>query len=181
VLICGQTPPVAATTLKQEGVMPKRVFSVVIFVATLCTSAPSLAQRIDQMKQFDEYYVFYNLLNTRFLEPEIAEKYDVPRDEDLALLTISVRGPNEEGEITEQPAQVSGVVSDLVQQRPLEFEEYQDPTAVYYLAEVPKEGKATLNFSINVKPKDSAEAYELEFSSRLYPRDPDATATPVPQ
>lgn len=161
--------------------MPKRMPIILAFITGLLASGSSTAQQIDQMKQFDEYYVFYNLLNTRFLEPEIAEKYGVPRDEDLALLTISVRGPNEEGEITDQPARVSGVVSDLVHQQPLEFEEFQDPTAVYYLAEVPKDGKAKLDFSINVKPKDSAEAYELEFSSRLYPRDPDATAAPVPR
>lgn len=162
--------------------MPKRsILMSLLFSGLFAAAAPSLAQQIDQMKEFDEYRVFYNLLNTRFLEPEVAEKYGVARDEDVALLTISVRGPNREGQITDQPAQVSGVVTDLVHQRSLEFEEFQDPTAVYYLAEVPAEGKATLDFSIDIKPEDSAETYELEFSSRLYPRDPDATATPTPR
>jgi hypothetical protein len=152
--------------------MTTRIFLTVSLVAGLLAAAVSLAQRIDQMEKFDEYHVYYNLVNSRFLAPEVADRYDLPREEGVAVLTISVRAPAEDGGMTDQPAKVSGVMTDLVEARSLDFEEFRDPQAIYYIAEVPTEDRAKVDFSIEVQPTDSAEAYELEFSHREYPRDP---------
>lgn len=127
------------------------------------------AQEIDRMQEVDQYEVYYNLVNSTFLEPEIAERYDVERSEDIAVLTVSVRGPNENNEMTDQPSEVSGSVTDLVQYYPLEFEEFRDPNAVYYIAEVPAHGRTNLDFSLEVSPRDSAEVYQIEFSEPIFP------------
>jgi hypothetical protein len=150
--------------------MAKRIAMFAFMVAGCFATPAALAQQLDQMKEFDEYRVYYNLLNTTALEPEVAERYNVTRDEDTALLTISVRAPNEEGVLTDQPAQVSGNATDLVRQMPLRFKEFQDPSAVYYLAEVPVDKRAKLDFSVDIQPRDSGEVYELEFRENLYPR-----------
>lgn len=144
-------------------------FSAWLWVAGTILCEPSLAQKLDQMKKFDQYNIYYNVINSTFLAPEVADRYDLPREEDVAVLTISVRAQNEEGEMTDQPSQVSGAVRDLIHLHELDFEEFRDPNAVYYIAEVPAEGRVALDFSIDIKPKDSAEVYELEFSEMLYP------------
>lgn len=140
-----------------------------VCLAVLLWFAEAADQRLDQMKTFDEYKVYYNLINSNFLTPEIADRYDVPRREDVAVLTVSVRGPNKNGVMTDQPSQVTGGVRDLVTRYPLEFREFRDPNAVYYIAEVPADGRTRLDFSLDIKPKDSAETYELNFSETLFP------------
>lgn len=152
--------------------MGKRILLFTFGVVGFFAMSVSLAQRVDQMKEFGEYQVFYNLLDTTTLAPEIAQRYQVPRNEDTALLTISIRAPNEEGMMADQQAQVSGKATDLVRQMPLSFKEFQDPNAVYYLAEVPVEDRAKLDFSVRIQPQDSEEVYELEFRERLHPRGP---------
>lgn len=125
-------------------------------------------QEIDRMKAVDEYEIYYNLVNSTFLDPRVAERYDLDRSENLAVLTVSVR-EDINGETTDQPAEVSGSVSDLVHHYPLEFEEFRDPNAVYYIAQVPAQGRTRLDFSLDVKPQDSAEVYQIEFSEPVFP------------
>lgn len=132
-------------------------------------SGACYSQEPDHTKNFDQYTVYYNLINSTFLTPEVAERYEISRDDDVAVLTVSVRGPNEDGEMTAQPSEISGVVTDLVQRRALEFDEFRDPNAVYYIAEVQALGRTRLDFSLDISPKGSAEVYQLEFSEMLYP------------
>lgn len=117
-----------------------------------------------QEKHFGDYSVHYNVVAATFLPEEITERYDIERDEDNFVVTISVRGPNAEGEMTDQPSEVSGFARDLVTAHELEFREYQDPQAVYYLAEVPAPGRTELDFTIDVAPEDSDKTFQLEFS-----------------
>lgn len=142
-----------------------------LWTATCLTmlASPCFAQEIDQSKDFGEYTVYYNLVNSTFLPAEVAERYGVSRSEDRAVLTVSVRAANGDGEVTDQPAEVSGTAADMVHLYPLDFDEHREPQAVYYLAEVPAHGRTRLDFSINVKPRDSKKTYELEFSESLFP------------
>lgn len=150
--------------------MKKAVFSLVFGIAVSLSliAAPSLAQRRDQMQSFGQYDVYYGVMNSTSLEPEVARRYDIRRDEDLAVLTVSVRGPNQEGVMTDQPSRVSGAASDLVTRYPLKFKEFRDPQAVYYIAEVPAEGRTRLDFSLSIQPEGSRETYELKFSQPFY-------------
>lgn len=138
----------------------------------LMVSASLSAQETDRMEKFGDYHVYYNLVNSTFLAPKIAERYDVTRSEDLAVLTVTVRALTEHGELTDRSAEVSGSVTDLVHLYPLDFDEHRDPNAVYYIAEVPAEGRTRLDFSLDIKPAGSARTYELEFSESVFPPAP---------
>ncbi|MEX1032487.1 MAG: DUF4426 domain-containing protein [Cellvibrionaceae bacterium] len=152
--------------------MRRHALGLVVCLGVMLAAASAGAQEMDQMKRFGDYRVYYSLINSTFLTPEIAERYNVERSEDLAVVMVSVRAPNEENIITAQPADVAGEATDLVRHYNLDFEEFRDPSAVYYIAEVPAQGRTKVEVSLDIKPHDSDQTFEVEISKMFYPRQP---------
>lgn len=129
----------------------------------LVSCAASYSQEKHQ-KTFGDYTVYYNLVKSTFFPQEITDRYNVSRDEDTSLLSISVRAPNEEGKVEDAPSEVSGQVKDLIHVHELDFKEFEEPNAVYYLAEVTTSSRTELNFNITISPENTEETYHLTFS-----------------
>lgn len=132
-------------------------------------NAQAQQPEVEQVQVFDDYEVHYNVVNSTFLPSSVAEHYDIEQHRDTAVLTVSVRSPGEEGALVPQPAKVSGKVSDLVHTHNLEFTEFHDPMAIYYVAEVPAVGRTGLEFDVTVTPADSSQSYELQFTEQMFP------------
>ena len=62
-----------------------------LFVAlTLLAAMSSLTANAQQSKQFDDYTVHYNALNSSLISPEAAKAYGIRRSDSRALINISV-------------------------------------------------------------------------------------------
>lgn len=98
----------------------------------------------EQKQAFGGYEVHYSVFNPSFLRAELAERYDVVRGRDKALVNVSVL----DGE-TSMTVPVTGTVRNLLgQSQTLRFRRVQEGDAVYYLAMLTYQDRDTLRFEI---------------------------------
>lgn len=112
-----------------------------------------------------DYQVHYSVFPSTFLQPKIAAAYHLKRSKYETLLNISITSRGEFGGL---PAQVSGQVTNLMQQqKTLSFIEVKEKNTAYYLAPVRISGEEIVHFVINVTLADEEPARQIKFSSKL--------------
>lgn len=126
----------------------------ILFAAAL---AAALIPNVFADQQFsvseDGYVVHYSAFPSVFLDPDMAQRYNIDRADDRAVVNISVRKgkPGETGSAA--TAKVTGKVSDLIHSRELNFREIREKDAVYYIAEFWHGPKANVRFDVKVTPE----------------------------
>ena len=103
-----------------------------LFLLIACLAAfGSGSVHAEQKRVFGEYEVHYIVLPTTFLNAKVANRYNLPRGRDRALVNVSVLNSNGEPVM----AEVVGRSENLLGQRQtLEFTEVKEGEAIYYLA-----------------------------------------------
>ena len=133
--------------------------SVLLFTTHLCIA--------EQMIQMGEYEVHYIVIPTTFLDPKIADQYNLPRGRDRALVNISVIDSTGSG----SQASISGTSRNLLGQiQQLEFTEVAEDQAIYYLALLRHDDEEHHRFEINVGLPDGQQA-TLKFRQKMYWKD----------
>jgi len=137
--------------------MIRRAILVLIALIALPSSA-------EQFKAFDDIEVHYVVVNTLFLEPDVAKQYGVVRAKDRAIVNLSVLGADGKALL----ADVSGVAVNLLsQQGPLAFSTIREGESIYYIAPIRYTDQDVLRFRIAVKVPDR-EPMNLEFQQLMY-------------
>jgi hypothetical protein len=122
------------------------------------------AASAEQFKAFDDVQVHYVVVNTLFLQPEVAAHYGIVRGKDRAIVNVSVLGSDGAA----LPAQVSGkTVNLLSQENPLEFNVITEDPAMYYIAPLRYTDHDVLRFRITVIVADR-EPMQLEFQQQMF-------------
>lgn len=120
-------------------------------------------------KQFGDYDIFYTVLNSTFIKPEIAQRYGITRGKDKALINVAVRKQQPQGESIAQAARVTGSSYDLIHTVPLEFTEYREGDAIYYIAELSFRDKELRSFTLEILPEGLQRSpYVVKFNQKLY-------------
>lgn len=123
----------------------------------------------DYSERFGNYRVHYSVFNSTFLQPEIAQAYNLVRARDQVLVNVSINKTDDASTSLGLPADVSGFASNLMQQRQtLNFIEISEGDATYYIAPLKHTNEETYNFTISVDPETDAGPFELSFSRTLY-------------
>jgi len=130
----------------------KRILAAAATLALLFVTAGAVAQEariIKNHEDFGDYRVIYSVFNSDFIQPDIAQKYQLARARDRAYVNVSV--VKKDGGIHGLGAEISGNATNLIQQsRPLKFAEIREGDAVYYLAPLRFENEETLTFNVDV-------------------------------
>lgn len=113
------------------------------------------------------YELFYSLVPSTFLTDSVANAYGITRANNRMLVNVSVREQLADGNTREQPAQVKGSYSDLIQKKTLEFREVREQGAIYYIAEFRHGNRETLRFDIAVTTPDGV-SKSVTFTRTLY-------------
>jgi len=114
------------------------------------------------------YVVYHSVLNTSFLEPDVARQYGLARSKSLALLNISVQ---KQDSATNTPIDIliKGTVRNIVgQQRQLEFKAVREGTAIYYLSTFRISDDDVLSFDLQIQPNTDLPPLEVKFQQRVY-------------
>ncbi len=118
----------------------------------------------DQFKTFGDIEVHYVVVNTLFLEGDVAARYGVVRSGDRAIVNLSVLDRNGVALLGD----VSGVTINLLSQRaPLEFSTIREGDAIYYIAPLRYTDRDVLRFDLTVSVPDRA-PLKLEFQQTMY-------------
>ena len=144
----------------------KKLFRLCILV-TMFMATPVLAQ---QARNFGEYSVHYNALNSSLLSPEIAKAYGIRRSDSRALINISVLKASDDQPALAVKAKVVAAGRNLTgQTRNVSMREVSDGDgAVYYIGELSVRNMETFDFTVLVTPQGQDQAFELKFRQQFY-------------
>jgi len=144
-----------------------RRFAVLPLLVLLFTIAPVQAQ--ETAKQFGDYVIHFNAVNTDFLTPEIARNYGIKRSKNRVLITVSVL----KGEIgvAGQPvaADISAHATNLSDQtKTLNMRQVNDGNAIYYIDTFSVTNEETVDMHISAKPKNGGPNMEVKFRRQFF-------------
>jgi len=120
-------------------------------------------------QEFGDYKVYFSVFNSSFIQPDIAQAYNLTRGKDRALVNIALVKKKDVGDTEGLATTIKGHSQNLMQQRrDLEFMEINEQSAVYYLAPVRFTNEEILHFTIEVKPNANSRPMTVTFSKKLY-------------
>jgi len=137
---------------------------VLILVALLAGHGSARAQ---QSEMFGPYELHYSVVNTTFLEPQVAATYGIVRGDNRAILTLAV---TEQGAAPGETRNMllQGRTWDLIQNQELDFLEVREGKAVYYIADFKFINEEWRFFEVDFRPEDADKTYRFKFKHQLY-------------
>lgn len=143
--------------------------SLICAFALSFTLAPAVsADATETSRETDTHIFYFNVLNSAFLTPEIAQQYGINRSNYRAVLNLAVHEKTAAGSKA-IPVILEGSVTNIVQQqRALEFQEVNESQALYYLSDFRISDDDLLTFKLLIKTHADAPGYELNFKRRVY-------------
>jgi len=117
-----------------------------------------------QFRPLGDLEVHYVVVNTLFLDADVAARYGIVRARDRAILNVSVIGPDGRP----RDAEVTGKARNLLEQTvPLEFRRIEEGEAIYFIAPLRHTDQEVLRFRIDVDDRQGT-AGAIEFQERLW-------------
>jgi len=124
----------------------------------------ALPAAADQFKSFDGVDVHYIVVNTLFLQPDVAARYKVVRANDRAIVNLSVI--DEKGSAI--LAEVTGSTVNLLSQtNPLQFAVINEGDSIYYVAPFQYTDQDVLRFRVSISVPGRT-PMDLEFQQQMY-------------
>lgn len=123
----------------------------------------------EQKQSFGELELHYNVFESTFLLPKIAQQYDFIRSKGRGLLNIAVIKPSKTELPQSIPAIVSGTVTNLIGQIvKLNFVTIDEGNAIYYIAAFTKTDDEILRFKIDAKLNADSVPMTVKFQKHVY-------------
>ena len=139
-----------------------------LFLTTLFWLALAPAQTLaQQMETFGRFELYYSVVNTTFLDPEIASTYGITRGEKRGILNLAVRENLTDGS-TASAMLLQGRTWDLIQGETLEFTEVREGDSIYYIAEFQFINEEWRFFEIDFRPTNATQTSTFKFKHQLY-------------
>jgi hypothetical protein len=144
----------------------KVLLKTLILFATLM----SVAAYAQQAKEFEDYIVHYNALNSSLISPEIAKAYGIRRSDSRALINISVLKKAGDQSTTAVKARVTASGRNLTgQTREVDMREITEADdAIYYIGELSVRNMETFDFKVNITPEGKQRPFVLKFRQQFY-------------
>lgn len=128
---------------------------------TLLLAHPAAAEQFAAVGEVEVHYV---VVNTLFLEPDIAARYGLVRGADRAILNVSVIGPDG----TPRDASVEGTVRNLLEQEAtLAFQRIDEGEAIYFIAPLKVTDQDVLRFDVAVDDR-RGNTGRVQFLERMW-------------
>lgn len=120
-------------------------------------------------ERYGPYELHYSVVNTSFLAPEIAARYQLTRGRNYAILNLALREHLEDGSTEARSMRLQGSATDLLnKQQVLDFQEIREGSAIYYIAEFRFIDEEWLRFEVDFRPEGATRSYRFELRKQLY-------------
>lgn len=144
-------------------IRPSFLLAVLVFLMLL--SLPALPGT----EEFGDYRVHYNVVNSTFLKPDIAEQYGITRGSRSAFINVSVQKLQSGGSPEPVTAVISGTKENLMQQNEaISFNEVREGNAIYYIGEFEFSNAEPVFFRLDVQPEGRGPEYSVQWDTRVY-------------
>ena len=122
------------------------LFRVLVTTSLVILPTQSYAEQAQTLGQWDIHYI---VLNSTFLQPDIARQYGVQRSKYNAFVNISVLDKDSK---KAQDVDVRGIATNLLgNSKELSFKKVQEQQAIYYLAQLSFRNRETFRFEVTVR------------------------------
>jgi hypothetical protein len=123
-------------------------------------------------KDFGEYVVYFNALNTDQLTPEIAREYEIVRSKSRAMLSVSIHRKGENGQTTAVTGAVAASGVNLTGQlKTMTLREIREAEAIYYIGELAITDGEVLIYTIDVTPSNDPSRFTVRFKKQFFVED----------
>jgi hypothetical protein len=151
--------------MKQTNSRPTPTLGTLVCLILWALSSPATAQ---QFTRFGEVDVHYAVVNTSFLEPQVAAAYGITRGKRRAIVNISILEADSSPVPVARSAIVSGRVRDLISAPALDFMEIREQNAIYYIADFHILDKQLHRFEVDIQLDPNQPPYQLRFEQKVY-------------
>lgn len=128
----------------------------------------SIVAHAEQSVTRGEYEIHYNVINSTFIQPDIAQKAGIIRSKRQALVNVSVLKLEADKKIA-VPAMVTGTATNLMQQsQKFTFKQIKEGTAIYYLGQFGFSNDQAMHIKLRVQPDPNRPAEEILFDQHFY-------------
>ncbi|MCY7296128.1 DUF4426 domain-containing protein [Alteromonas sp. a30] len=132
-------------------------------VVALLSGLSAFSAQAEQFKALGDWEVHYIVLNSTFLQPDIAQQYEIVRSKYNAFVNISVL---DRASKQAQDVVVTGEARDLLgNTKTLTFSQVREQESIYYLAQFPFDDNETYRFEIRVQHGNNTQT--LRFQQKL--------------
>lgn len=141
-----------------------------VIARLICMLLPTLlsaGSHAQQSEMFGPFELHYSVVNTTFLEPDVAATYGITRGEKSAILNLAVREHLQQGSEARSML-IKGRTWDLIQNQFLEFREIREGPAIYYIAEFKFINEEWRFFEVDFRPQGAGQSYTFKFKHQLY-------------
>ena len=121
-------------------------------------------------KDFGDYVVHFNAISTSQLQPEIAQKYNITRSKNRAMVNIAIIrkaegtiGEPVSGDVKITANNLTGQVKDLALRR------IQEGVSIYYIGDVQIADTETLVFNLTITPENETASHSVRFTQQFFP------------
>lgn len=125
------------------------------------------AVQAQQSERFGPFELHYSVVNTTFLDANIAATYGIVRGEQRAILNLAVR-EHVGGSDVARVMELQGRTWDLIQNQDLTFREIREGDSIYYIAEFSFINEEWRFFEIDFRPAGAPQTFTFKFKHQLY-------------
>ena len=141
-------------------------FILVLLLSWAGTAHGQLSER------FGPYELHYSVVNTTFLDPMVADQYDISRGRRRAIINLSLREHLEDGSTVARPMTVAGQSWDLTEQRiNFDFKEIREGPAIYYIGQFKFINREWRYFEFDFVPEGDSASLNFKFKHQMYIND----------
>jgi Domain of unknown function (DUF4426) len=120
-------------------------------------------------KDFGEYVLYFNALNTDQLSPDIAREYGIVRSKSRAMLNVSIHRKLDNGTTEAVTGAVSASAINLNGQlKTMTLREIREDLAIYYIGELAITDGEVLIYSIDATPSNDASRFTVRFKKQFF-------------
>ena len=127
-------------------------------------NGPALAES----RRFGTFEVHYSVVNSTFIDPAVAARYQIVRAKDRAFINLAIRRDLPENGDEAVSARIEGRTWDLFQNQFLEFREIREGPAIYYIADFEFSNGELRFFDLQLLPAGAEKSRQLKFQHKVY-------------
>lgn len=146
-----------------------KLYAVHFFFCFALLMASKMATA-EQSVVFGDYTIHYIAVNSTFIDPDIAEEYNILRSDRRAFLNISVlKNSTTNNYGSPVSALISGTKKNLLgQNQNIDFVMVTEGDAIYYIGQFEFSNAEKARFEIEVQPEGIGRSRTIKWSSTLY-------------
>jgi len=123
----------------------------------------------ESSKDFGEYVLYFNALNTDQLSPDIAREYGIVRSKSRAMLNVSIHRKLANGQSEAVTGGVSASAINLNGQlKTMTLREVREDTAIYYIGELAITDGEVLIYTIDAMPSNDPSRFTVRFKKQFF-------------